>query len=114
MLTVVLFGFWLAAAIALIVRLHVFRASAFRTRSLIGLFLLKLAAGAVLIWVYSTIYPNRQTADIFKFYDDAVVIHEALTENPGAYIRIMSGIDDTSAACLPYLERTHNWAPQSE
>lgn len=114
MLTVVLFGFWLAAAIALIVRLHVFRASAFRTRTLIGLFLLKLAAGAVLIWVYSTIYPNRQTADIFKFYDDAVVIHEALTENPGAYIRIMSGIDDTSAACLPYLERTHNWAPQSE
>ena len=114
MLTVVLFGFWLAVAIALILRLHIFRASAFKTRTLIGLFLLKLAAGAALIWVYSTIYPNRQTADIFKFFDDAVVINEALTENPGAYIRIMSGMGDTSAACLPYLERTHNWAPQSE
>ena len=114
MLTVVWFGFWLAVAIALILRLQIFRASAFRTRTLIGLFLLKLAAGAALIWVYSTIYPNRQTADIFKFFDDAVVINEALTENPGAHFRIMSGIGDTSAACLPYLERTQNWAPQSE
>lgn len=114
MLQLVLFGIWLAAAIALIVRLRIFCESAFKTQTLVGLFLLKLAAGAALIWVYSTIYPNRQTADIFKFYDDAVVINEALTENPGAYIRMMSGIGDTSAACLPYLERTHNWAPQSE
>lgn len=114
MLTVVLFGFWLAVALALIVRLRTFCISAFKTRTLIGLFILKLAAGAALIWVYSTIYPNRQTADIFKFFDDAVVINEALSENPGAYIRIMTGIGDTSEACLPYLERTHNWAPQSE
>ena len=114
MLTGILFGFWLAVAIVLIVRLKAFQKSAFKTQTLIGLFLLKFAAGAALIWVYSSIYPNRQTADIFKFYDDAVVINEALTEKPETYLRIMTGIGDTASACLPYLERTHNWAPQSE
>lgn len=113
-LTGLLFGIWLAVVLVLIARLNAFRKSAFKTQTLIGLFFLKLVAGAALIWVYSSIYPNRQTADIFKFYDDAVVINEALTENPGAYLRIMSGIDEQNSACLPYLERTHNWAPQSE
>jgi hypothetical protein len=42
------------------------------------------------------------------------VIHQALTAQPEAYFRIVLGAGDSANVCLPYLERMHNWAPQSE
>ncbi len=114
LLQIIAFIGWLVLAIWLIGRISTFKNSAFKKQTLWAFLLLKIAAGAALIWIYSSIYPNRQTADIFKFYDDALVINESLTEHPAAYFRLMSGIDDSASICLPYLERMHNWAPQSE
>lgn len=37
---------------------------------------LKVAAACFLFWLYTDYYSNRADADIFKYFDDAVVIYE--------------------------------------
>jgi hypothetical protein len=113
-LQIALFMFWFAVAIVLLRKLPVFRESGLRTRFLVGLFTLKWIAGTALILIYTYYYPDRHTADIYKYYDDAVVINSALFNDPAAYLQLISGINDQSNNCLPYLKQMSNWAPHSE
>jgi hypothetical protein len=111
---IVLFIFWLVVAFFALNKLSVFKHSGLKQSFLLGLFILKLIAGTFLILIYTYYYPDRQTADIYKYYDDAVVIHSAIYQDPSAYFGIVSGIDSESEHCKPYLDRMSNWAPHSE
>jgi hypothetical protein len=111
---IVLFLFWFALALVMLRKLSVFRNSGLRPNFLSGLFVIKWIAGTALILIYTYYYPDRHTADIYKYYDDAVVINSALFEDPIAYFQLVSGIGDQSENCLPYLKKMSNWAPHSE
>jgi hypothetical protein len=111
---IVLFLFWFALALVMLRKLKVFRNSGLHPNFLSALFGLKLIAGTALIFIYTYYYPDRHTADIYKYYDDAVVINSALFQDPIAYFQLISGIGDQSENCLPYLKLMSNWAPHSE
>lgn len=111
---IVLFLFWFALALLTLRQLNVFRNSGLRPNFLVALFAIKLIAGTLLIFIYTYYYPDRHTADIYKYYDDAVVINSALFKDPTAYFQLISGIGDQSENCMPYLKQMSNWAPHSE
>jgi hypothetical protein len=111
---IALFIFWFALALVALRKFSVFRNSGLQPNFITALFAIKWIAGTVLILIYTYYYPDRHTADIYKYYDDAVVINSALYQDPSAYFQLVSGIGDQSENCLPYLKQMSNWAPHSE
>lgn len=67
------------------------------------LFLLKVAAGTAMWWVYTCHYTDRSTADIFKYFDDGNVLFSALPHHPMDYLRMVTGIGNDT----PYFDRTY-------
>lgn len=75
-----------------------------------GLFLLKIAAGAVLWAIYTWVYPERVHADVFKFFDDSAVLYGALWERPGDFLRILFGVGNEGPYYVErYYDVMNNW-----
>ncbi len=105
-----LFVFWLALMVLALWRLPMFRLPGFDRRTVPMLFILKCAAGAALIAIYTFYYTDRKTADIYKFFDDAAVIAHQLPEHPERYVNLVFGLQQE-----PEVEQLlSNWAPHSE
>ncbi len=80
--------------IFLIRKLSFFRVNGMPPNSMVFVFLLKILAGTALWFVYSRLYTDRSTADIFKYFDDGKAIYKLLFEDPSAYFKIILGIPD--------------------
>jgi hypothetical protein len=75
-----------------------------------GIFLLKILAGTALWAVYTYVYPDRSTADIFKYFDDGRLMFSALPGSPSDYLRMLFGIgNDTPHFDSVYYLRMNNW-----
>lgn len=111
---IALLFFWFTVAVFALRKFSVFRIAGLQPNFISALFVIKWIAGTLLILIYTYYYPDRHTADIYKYYDDAVVINSALFQDPSAYFQLISGIGDQSENCLPYLKQMSNWAPHSE
>jgi hypothetical protein len=72
-------------------------------------FTLKVAAGFGLWAVYTFYYPDKSYADIWKFFDDSAIIHEALKESPADYFSMVSGIGIDDRIEQTYLMRMNHW-----
>lgn len=87
-----------------------FQLRGYHKSTAIGLFLLKLSAGLALVVVYTYYYPDRRTADIYKFFDDGAIIASQLKDNPTAYFQLLFGLSE-----VPEVEaQMTNWASHSE
>lgn len=110
LLKVLLFVFWLSLMVLALRKWHCFRLQGYHPSTAIRLFLLKMLAGLALVAVYTYYYPDRKTADIYKFFDDGAVIASQLKENPTAYFQLLFGLSE-----VPQVEsQMHNWASHSE
>ena len=79
------------------------------------LFLLKIAAGTALWAVYTYIYPDRNTADIFKYFDDSFHMYKALPDHPVDYLKMLFGFrNDTPEFLQQYYLHMNNWERQYE
>ncbi len=76
-------------------------------------FLLKVICGSGLVLVYTYYYTDRSSADIYKFFDDASVIAEALPNDPSSYFKLLLGFDESDPQLINYTSRMKNWNPQS-
>jgi hypothetical protein len=64
----------------------------------------------ILLWIiYTYYYTDRSTGDIFKFYDDAKHIYQALPEHPLHYVQMVTGINTDATYLKPYYSQMHNW-----
>src|ERR1035437_8831209 len=95
-------GIFLAVAytaffIFLIGKLRFFQTELISQKFIIFIFILKIGAGTALWFVYSYLYADRSTADIFKYFDDGKVMYNALFSNPLDYFKMLTGISDSSA-----------------
>ncbi len=80
-----------------------------------GIFLLKIMAGMALWAVYTYIYPDRNTADIFKYFDDSAHMFKALPHHPIDFLRMILGIgNDTPEFRDLYYKDMNNWVRQYE
>src|SRR5580704_16892255 len=88
-----LFYFLLFSAI--ILRSKWFRAAGFVNKHFLLVFYLKLLFGIGLWYIYTHLYKNRVTSDIFKYYDDAKIISNTLHTNAKDYFAMLTGIGDS-------------------
>jgi len=80
-----------------------------------GLFVVKILAGTALWAVYTYIYTDRHTADVFKYFDDSAVMHNALFDRPMDYLRMVLSIgNDTPYFTGKYYAVMNNWIRQFE
>ncbi|HEX2616007.1 MAG TPA: hypothetical protein VHL57_00620 [Flavobacteriales bacterium] len=99
----------------LIRRWGFFAARGLSRRSIGLLFLLKIAAGTVLWYIYTYHYPDRATADIYKYFDDGNIMFGALPDHPGDYLRMLFGVDNTAKHMdTDYYMVMNNWYRQYE
>lgn len=75
----------------------------------VALLLLKFLAGMGIAWIYTHYYGDRNTADVFKLFDDSKHIYEALENNPADYWRMISGMDGNAPYYDVYYNRMNNW-----
>ena len=73
------------------------------------LFNLKFITG-ILIWViYTFYYKDVQNNDVHKFYNDALILRNAVTENPAAFTQLITGLN-TGSYTDAYTSQMKNWA----
>lgn len=82
--------------------------------SALWFFALKLMAGLAIWYVYTYYYPQREYADIWKYYDDSEVVYNALENHPGDYFRLMSGIGIDDRIQQEYIDKMLHWDQQFE
>jgi hypothetical protein len=79
-------------------------------RAYLSAFLVKIICGFILTWIYTSYYPDRKTADIYKYYDDAKVMYSSLPEKPADYVKMISGIgNDNPYFDTTYYMKMNNW-----
>jgi thiosulfate reductase cytochrome b subunit len=70
-------------------------------------------AGIGLTLVYTYYYPDRSTADIYKYFDDAQIIASTLPEHPQLYAELITGINDNDPQLESYVKQMKNWSAHS-
>ncbi len=75
----------------------------------IGILSLKVLGGVALWAIYTYIYPERSTADNFRFFDDAKIMHQALFEDPLSYLKLLIGFDESDPKLQKYIVQMFNW-----
>ncbi|MCB0771315.1 MAG: hypothetical protein KDC00_13025 [Flavobacteriales bacterium] len=80
-----------------------------------AIFLLKILAGTALWAVYTYVYSDRATADVFKYFDDSAHMYKALHDRPLDYLRMLLGIgNDTPEFMDRYYSYMNNWVRHFE
>lgn len=75
----------------LIGKMKFFRVGSVPIRWFQGVFVLKVLSGFLLYLIYTYYYTDRSTADIWKYYDDAMVMFSALRDHPMDYLQMLIG-----------------------
>ena len=101
--------FYILLFSAIIVRSRWFSADGFSNTYFLGVFYLKLLFGVALWFIYTHIYKNRLTSDVFKYYDDARIIFNTLHTSTKDYLTLLTGIGDTSAHYQDIYLTMNNW-----
>lgn len=72
-------------------------------------FVFKLLTGIVFLWIYTNYYPKREDADVYKYYDDALVLNSVYEQSKTDYFALLSGIGDTEKLTKKYLQKSRYW-----
>jgi hypothetical protein len=80
---------------AIIMRSKWFNAGGFSNKHFLGAFYIKLLFGVALWYIYTHIYKNRVTSDIFKYYDDSKMLFGTLHTNVKDFFALLTGIGDS-------------------
>jgi len=108
MLGIILAAGYAILFIFLIWKIRFFQTEFLSKKLIAFAFILKILAGTALWFVYTHMYSDRLTADIFKYFDDGKVIYDRLFENPADYFKIVFGIAD--ASIFPAFEDLRHWS----
>jgi len=88
---------------------HSFFHFSFLKRALLPLiFTVKIAVALVFFLLYTFYYQDRSTADIFKFFDDSVVLFNLFHESPSDFFSLIFG-GETSLIQEAYINKLNFW-----
>src|ERR1700679_2920839 len=93
----------------LILRSKFFSANGFSNTYFLGAFYLKLLFGIGLWFIYTHIYKNRITSDIFKYYDDGKMIFATLHNSVKDYFTLLTGIGDSNSHYQTIYHTMNSW-----
>ncbi len=103
---VVLFLVYLLIFLRIIHRWNFFRLEGISPWLLVTAFLLKVIGGISLIAVYTYYYTDPAKADVYRYFNDSLLISDVLWKNPLAWLKIMSGIGINEPSTFHYLLHT--------
>lgn len=72
-------------------------------------FILKLLSGIALGLIYTYYYRDRSTADIWKYFDDGMVMYSALREHPLDYFQMLFGVMNDTPHFDQYYDAMRHW-----
>lgn len=111
-----LFIAFFAGALWGIAKWQFFNIEGTKREHLLAFFVLKVAAGIALIAVYTYYYTDQSRADVYRYFNDSVIISKLLFEKPLVWLKIMSGIGINEEETFEYLKQTlyfshpqHDW-----
>ena len=93
----------------LIRKLPFFRLEGLHRNTIPIIFIIKILAGLLVYLVYTRYYPDRRTADIFKYFDDSKVMYDALFTSPGDFLSMITGTHNDSPHFAQYYNQMNNW-----
>ena len=77
---------------------------------IIAALIIQLITGIILYFIYTKYYTERYTADIFKYYDDSLVLYDAFFSNSLDFFRIIFGLDyDKEYFLTTYFTDMNHW-----
>jgi hypothetical protein len=110
----IIYGLFLFLVGFIIYKHRFFHLAGLPRKSTLVFFSLKIVAGLAMWYVYTWYYPQREYADIWKYYDDSEVVYNALGNHPGDYVRLMSGIGIDDRIQHEYIDKMLHWDQQFE
>jgi hypothetical protein len=93
----------------LIPRMKLFRIGSIPINWFQGAFVLKVLSGFILYLIYTYYYSDRSTSDIWKYYDDGMVMFSALREQPMDYLKMLFGVGNDGPHFEQYYDRMNHW-----
>ncbi len=103
-------SFYIILFSIIILKAEFFRLPAFGPYTTIYLFYLKLICAVALWYLYSHISAQRFTSDIFKHFDDGVILYNRIHKSPGDFIKMITGIHDSDPAIHAIYAQMNSWA----
>lgn len=100
---------YISLFVFLIYRWRFFTNSRLGTNFLVVILILKVVFGVGLALMYTYYYEDRQTADVFKYYDDSQYMFAALSESPTDYFKMLLGIGNDTPHFDQYYSQMLNW-----
>jgi hypothetical protein len=77
---------------------------------ILGLFTAKVLGTFALQWLFTYYYTDRSTADIYRFFDDGILLNQVFYENPIHFFKIIFNLySDQEAFRLLYFEQMNAW-----
>jgi hypothetical protein len=106
-----LVSFYIILFIVLIYVLPFFKENTIHRGAVSVVFAIKIAAGFFLTWIYTSYYPERQAADIFKYFDDSKIIYSAVENHKYLdYFKMLTGIvNDNVYFDETYYNKMNHW-----
>lgn len=95
--------------LAILYKLPFFKFSYLNKHILPAFFLLKTLVAIALMLVYTYYYTDRKTADIFKFFDDSILLHAVFNAQPSHFFRLLFGIDAANPEQLAHTKQMLFW-----
>ncbi len=101
--------FYILLFSAIILKSKLFNGGNIPNRYFLGVFYLKLLFGVALYYIYTHIYKNRVTSDIFKYYDDARMMFGTLHINPKDFLSLLTSIGDKDIHFQAMYHSMNSW-----
>lgn len=99
----------------LVLKLRFFKLPGIKRKYVLLALYLKIIAGFGLTFLYTNYYTERSEADVFKYFDDSKIMHEALKEKPADYFQMLLGINnDNSYFDENYYTKMNHWYREYE
>ena len=77
---------------------------------IVAALIVQLITGIILYFIYTKYYTERYTADIFKYYDDSLVLYDAFFSNSLDFFKIIFGLDyDEEYFLTTYYTEMNHW-----
>ncbi|MCQ2959731.1 MAG: hypothetical protein MJ198_06020 [Bacteroidales bacterium] len=106
--------FWTIIFLFIIWKHSIFKIQGLSQWILPSIFFCKILSSAILHFIYTNYYPDRSTADIFKYFDDAVVLFDSIHHSVPDFLKILFGIHCETPDMFHYFIDTNHWTRMYE
>ncbi len=112
----ILYSVLLIALFSIVLLKHrFFNLPGIKRRYVILALYLKIIAGLGITFLYTNYYTDRSEADIFKYFDDSKIMHDAIKESPKDYFQMLLGINnDNTYFDNKYYKEMNHWYREYE